>query len=185
VEILLSGITSWIDDRQFPVEEFDPAYCQLIREQDQIGWSQIFQGRLTTQWSLLQQDHYSGLKPVKGQDGTSWSRHILSHIFTHWLSLWDERNKARHGRDSATRHVAQREQAFRELDILYTYKPSVLHQDRDIFFNEIMEHKTKPTHAIRQWINTYQPLILKSIKDDRKHSLLHVRTLNHYFGEES
>jgi hypothetical protein len=141
--------------------------------------------RKTMQWSLLQQDHYSGLKPVKGRDGASWSRLILSHIFTQWLSLWDERNKARHGQDSTTRHAAQREQVCRELDILYTYKPSVLHRDRDIFFNDINEHKTKPTHAIRQWINTYQPLILKSIKDAKKHSLLHVRTLNHYFGVES
>jgi hypothetical protein len=178
VEILITGITSFFEDRQFPIEDFEPAYRQLIREQDQIGWSQIFRGRLTMQWSLLQQDHYSGLKPVKGQDGTSWSRLILSHIFTQWLSLWDERNKARHGQDSTTRHVAQREQVCRELDILYTYKPSVLHRDRDIFFNDINEHKTKPTHAIRQWINTYQPLILKSIKDAKKHSLLHVSTVS-------
>jgi hypothetical protein len=138
------------------------------------------------QWSLLKQDYYAGFKPVKGQDGTLWSRHIISHIFTHWLSLWDKRNKARHGRDSTSCHVAKCKQALRELDILYSYQPSVLHRDRSIFFNNLNEHKTQPMHAIRQWINTYQPLlILKSIKEARKHSLLHVQTLTHSFGAES
>jgi hypothetical protein len=185
VKCLLSGITSWFNDSKFPMDDFDPAYRQLIRDQDQIGWSQIFQGCLTMQWSMPPQDYYSVFKPAKGRDGTLWSRHIISHIFTHWLSLWDEHNKARHRQDSTTRHVAKRKQVFQELDILYAYPPSVLHPDRDIFFTDINKHKTKPTHAIRQWINTYQPLILKSIKDAKTHSLLHVRTLNHYFGAES
>jgi hypothetical protein len=83
VECLLSGITSWFNHSKFPMNDFNPAHQQLIREQDQIGWSQIFQGCLTTQWSLLQQDYYSGFKPVKGREGTWWCRHIISHIFTH------------------------------------------------------------------------------------------------------
>jgi hypothetical protein len=147
VECLPSGITSWFDGRQFPTDDFDPAYQQLIREQDQIGWSQIFQGLLTTPWSLLQHDYYSGFKPVKGRDGTSWSRHIISHIFTHWLSLWDKHNKARHGQDSTMRHVAKREQVFRELDILYAYQPSVLHRDRDIFFSTIKTNTRPRLHT--------------------------------------
>jgi hypothetical protein len=118
VECLISGITTWFDDRQFPKDDFDLVYQQLISEQAQIGWSQVFQGCLTTQWSLLQQDYYAGFKPVKGQDGTSWSHHIISHILTHWLSLWDKCNKARHGQDSTTRHVAKHKQALQELSSL-------------------------------------------------------------------
>jgi hypothetical protein len=106
-------------------------------------------------------------------------------LSTHWLLLWDDQKKDCNGRDSVTHNVALREQALRELDILYSYQHSVLHRNRTIFFNDPNEHKTKPTHAIGQWINTYQPLILKSIKGAKKNCLLHVRTLTHCFGAES
>jgi hypothetical protein len=103
VEILIRGITAWFNDSTLPVKHFEFDYQQLLREQAQIGWSHIFQGRITTQWSLLQHDYYSGFPPVKGRNGESWSCHILCHIFTHWLLLWDDRNKDCHGRDSKTR----------------------------------------------------------------------------------
>jgi hypothetical protein len=62
---------------------------------------------------------------------------------------------------------------------------SVLHRDLSIFYASIDEHKTKPTHVIRQWIDTYQPLLLKSAKDAKTTSLLHVRALSHHFGKQS
>jgi hypothetical protein len=53
-----------------------------------------------------------------------------------------------------------------ELDALDSFHPSVLQQDQQYFYDNIDDHKLKPTHVIRQWINTYQPLILKSIKEE-------------------
>jgi alpha-L-arabinofuranosidase len=85
-----------------------------------------------------------------------------------------------------TQNAPRRTQALCKLDALYSFKDSVLHQVRTIFFDNIQDHYYKPTHAIQQWINTYQPLILKSSsKDSKTSSLLHVWTLTHYFGEKS
>jgi hypothetical protein len=140
---------------------------------------------LSTQWALLQNEYYSGFLPVKGWDGTSWSRNILCHVFSYWLLLWDSRNADRHGRDATSQNNARRTQALRELEQLYTYKNSVLYRDKTMFFDSLTDHSTKPTHAIRQWINTYQPLIMKSIRDAKTSSLQHVRPLTHYFGDKS
>jgi hypothetical protein len=136
----------------------------------------------TRQSKIQSLPYYDGFPKVKGRDGPSWSRNILNYIFTCWLALWDDRNKDRHGRDETTRNTNRREQALRELDILYSLRNSVLHCDRSIFYDNLVDHKLKPTHVIRQWINTYQPIIIKSSKDAQKSSLLHVRTLFHYFG---
>ena len=183
LEILFDGLTSWLHSTPVPTTVFPPEYHRLLQEQTAIGWGQFFQGRVSTQWSIIQQWHYSGYPKVKGRDGQSWSRTILRHIFTHWNSLWDSRNAARHGRDSTTHAIAAKDQAIRELELLYSLRTTVLQRDTDLFYNSLEDHKNKPTRTIRQWINTYQPLILKSAKDAKTKSLLHVRPITSYFGK--
>jgi hypothetical protein len=124
LDILLSGIESWLTQTPFDSSEFPSEYQILIREQTAIGWVHLFQGRITNSWQRMQQYHYSGLRPVKGRDGAFWSRSILAHIFLEWLLLWDARNKLVHGNDSVSRS-----QAIRELEILYSYRNQVLQRD--------------------------------------------------------
>ena len=168
--------------KPFPPTTYPPDYQQLIKEQNTIGWEHIFQGRLTTQWATIQQWHYLGYPKVKGRDGQSWSRKMLLHIFDHWNTLWDSRNQDRHGKDLTTRAKAIKEQTIRELEILYSIRHTVLQRDSNLYYDNIDEHKAKPTNTIRQWINTYQPLILKSAKDAKTNSLLHVKPITTYFG---
>ena len=183
-DILLTGLKNWLQDIPYHTQENVPHdYHQLIHEQNTIGWIHVFQGRITKQWATLQQWHYSGFPKVKGRDGSSWSRKILNHIFTHWNTLWDTRNQDRHGKDSTTRAKAAKEQTIRELEALYTIRHTVLQRDAKLFYEDITDHKAKPTNTIRQWINTYQPLILKSAKDAKNKSLLHVKPINTYFGK--
>ena len=130
----------------------------------------------------MQQWHYKGFPKVKGRDGNSWSRKILIHIFTHWNILWDSRNQDQHGKDTSTRAKALKDQVIRELEILYSIRHTVLQRDSNLFYDNIEEHQAQPTNTIRQWINTYQPLILKSAKDAKTKSLLHMKPINTYFG---
>ena len=180
--ILRQGLESWLHDRLFDSDAFPPQYQKLIQEQSLIGWGQFFQGRITLEWSRLQQLHLSPLPPIKGHDGAHWSKTILTTVFNQWNTLWDARNADRHGRDSATRAKAKKDQAIIQLEALYTLRHKVLHRDRSLFHDHLDDHKEQPTRSIRQWINTYQPLLLKSVKDAKTLSLLNVRTLPHYFG---
>jgi hypothetical protein len=100
LDILLSGIESCMTQTPFDSSEFPSEYQILIQKQTAIGWVHLFQGRLTNSWQRMQQYHYSGLRPVKGQDGAFWSRSILAHMFLEWLLLWDACNKSVHGNDS-------------------------------------------------------------------------------------
>jgi hypothetical protein len=143
----------------------------------------VFQGRISKSWQSLQQYHYSGLKPVKGRDGMSWSHCILSYVFTEWLSLWEARNKAVHGKDDLTRAQAKHDsQVIRELDILYSHRHHVLQQDRSLFYDDFESHQEQPTRSIRQWLNTYKDLLLHSLKEAKNKSLQHVRPITDYFG---
>ena len=122
------------------------------------------------------------ISEIKGGDGSSWSRKILCLIFTYWNKLWDTRNQDLHGKDTSTRAKATKDQAIKGLNRLYTNRQKVLQQDTSLFFPSLEDHKLLPSHSIRQWINTYQHLILRSAKDAKTKSLLHVRPITAYFG---
>ena len=107
---------------------------------------------------------------------------FLTHIFNHWNTLWDSQNQDQHGKDSSTHAKALRDQVIRELEILYSIHHTVLQRDSNLFYDNIEEHQAQPTNTIRQWINIYQPLILKSAKDAKTKSLLHMKPINTYFG---
>jgi hypothetical protein len=170
------------DSDPFDSSEFPANYQTLIREQTMIGWKHLFQGRITTSWQRMQQYHYSGLRPVQGRDGASWSRSILAFIFSEWLLLWDSRNKSVHGNDSVSRSQAKHNQAIRELEILYSFRHQVLQRDRSLYYDSIELHRAKPTQSIRQWLNSYRDLLLHSLKEAKVKSLLHVRPITSYFN---
>ena len=180
--ILIEGLHSWLSHTTLLQADFPSEYHTLIQEQTNIGWVHFFQGRISLRWSETQQWYYNGFPKVRGRDGSSWSRKILTHIFNHWNTLWETRNTDLHGIDKSKRARAAKDQALRELEYLYSFKQKVLQRDTDIFQDSYEDHKARPTQSIRQWINTYQPLILKSTKDAKDKSLLHVRTLTSYFG---
>ena len=182
IDILLGGLTNWLRQTPFTFDGFPPEYHALIQEQNNIGWVHFFQGRISTRWAETQQWHYNGFPKVKRHDGASWSRKILLLIFTHWNILWDARNEDLHGKDTATKATATKAQIIRELESLYSYKDKVLQRDTKLFYESLDEHKLLPSNIIRQWINTYQPLILKSAKDANTKSLLHVKPITTYFG---
>ena len=181
-DILLSGLNSWLNDTPFLTDHFPPDYQALIEEQTSIGWAHFFQGRITTRWAETQQWYYNGYPKVRGRDGSSWSRKILCHIFTHWNDLWQTRNTDLHGQDTSAKARTAKDQAIRELQQIYSLQDKVLQRDTSLFYDSFENHTSMPTHSIRQWINTYQPLILKSTKDAKDKSLLHVRPITSYFG---
>jgi hypothetical protein len=182
LQILLTGITDWLHDTPPAPTDYPPQYETLIREQSTIGWNQIFQGRVSNRWRETQQAYYDGSKTVSGRDGASWVRKTLGHFFTHWNLLWDSRNDDLHGKDATSKAKAAKDQAIRELELLYSLRDEVLQRDTALFYASLVEHKSKPSSTIRQWINTYRPLILQSTKEAKDKSILHVRPITSYFG---
>jgi hypothetical protein len=88
---------------------------------------------------------------------------ICTVITTAWLDLWDQRNTDRHGKDASQKSIALCAQAISEITVLYSFKIKVLQRDHYLFTESLLSHIDKPTNHIRQWINTNQPVILKSV----------------------
>ena len=126
--------------------------------------AQFNRGRFSKEWQNLQEDHLIVIKQrTKYINGSTWTTTMIQTIWNLWFELWKMRNEDRHGKDEVSSAQAQREQALRELRLLYERRNEVPEQDHDLFETTLDQHATQTTHHIRQWINTYQPIILASI----------------------
>jgi hypothetical protein len=84
--ILLTATEAWFNDTPGDFSQCPPLYSNLIHQQMQIGWRQLFNGQISTEWLRFQDKHLheQGLRN-KTNSGLLWATNILS-------SIWDERN---------------------------------------------------------------------------------------------
>ena len=124
-------------------------------------------GRFIFEWNDLQQD-YLVLQSIvsKKYSGTSWITGVIQIIWKHVYYNWEAKNADLHGVDAATCKSAQYAQAQQETEEIYSQCSLVQPRDRDVFNSNTNEHFQKePTaHGLKQWLNTWEPLLLRSIQ---------------------
>ena len=63
--------------------------------------------------------------------------------------------------------LAQYAQAQRETEEIYSQHSLVQPRDWDVFYSNTNKHfqKESTAHGLKQWLNTWKPLMLQSIQD--------------------
>jgi hypothetical protein len=88
--ILLTALEAWFTNTPADFSKYPTQYSHLIQQQTQIGWRQLFNGRLSMEWSQLQDEHLheQGLYNKK-TTGLLWATTIfLSKIWKEWTLNW-------------------------------------------------------------------------------------------------
>ena len=167
LDILLEGLSAWFEDRQ-PAFNFQSVkYNALISRQNKAGWDQILYGRFVIDWRNIQDEHLHSMHNTKQQQtGRTWVTKTTKLIWHQIYTTWEIRNDTLHGIDQSSIEVARLERAMRETEALYEVKTDVLPRDYDLFYTTIDEHYEHETtsRGLRQWIHTWKPVILQSIK---------------------
>jgi hypothetical protein len=75
----------------------EPAFSTLIQNQTNIGWVQIFNGRLVDDWSRLQDEFLATHNDEFKLDrrywtGAIWTRKLISLLWQAMRAQWDLRN---------------------------------------------------------------------------------------------
>lgn len=183
-DILQAAIRSVLMDQPVLLPHYPPHYSPLIQRQSAIGWHQLLLGRFVTEWSALHEayqassDHQS-----THQSGTTWVVATITLIWTHLHHNWEERNQAKHGHDSTTQEQARLLQAQKEITETYELKSKVLPRDRDVFYPSPIHHfEQEPTSTkLRQWLNTWKPTILRSVKECETQGLNAYASIRSFF----
>jgi hypothetical protein len=161
---MTAGLYSYFQSKALDRSEFSAysaSYHNLISLQESIGWGHFLCGKISKEWSNLQQDYVSRNSPSTKFDKDKWLRLIIKPLIMDclglwtlrneerhkekWLrliikplimdclDLWTLRNKERHGIDSASKQSKLASQAHRDLRAIYLLSEEVLASDRDLF----------------------------------------------------
>jgi len=181
-QLLLDGISSWMTNTAMSAESYTKQYRKLIRQQNELGWRQLFNGRMSTEWARIQEDFlYSTGQLGKTRSGSLWTTVIISTIWTEWTSLWKSRNEDVHGRDQSTRERVRRDRIVTKIRALYDLREMMQPNDRHILFDDIEDHLTHPTSNLCDWYAIQQPTVAHSVKEAKRKSVQHVSRLTTYF----
>jgi hypothetical protein len=173
----------------FQVQEFQ--YAQelrlLIRQQNNIGWSQLFQGRFSTEWSRLQGDHYYRTRAERpGQNhkftGDGWQICIITLLWKHWRVLWKQRNNDVHGHDASASVQAEKRDVKRQLEQIYKARSQLEPSVQSLLHRDIHQHLQQPSWVVKNWLNINTPLFQTSIRRARKNATRGMRSIRTYFG---
>ena len=123
-------------------------------------------GKLSVEWNTHQQVH---LRKLGKQNKCNPMLTFLSQLWTSIMQgLWKGRNDARHGADQAKAASITRDKLRRELQVMYDKRHLLHEEDRDIFRSTLDIHMEESTTRIKNWLTSYQPLVLYSVEAAEK-----------------
>ena len=162
-EIILHGIKAAINHATETVAEEDLSFQPsgiiklALKEQNAIGWTNFYKGRISKKWEQVQQQHYQRTKPKK-TDTHRWATSIISAMWQGLLLMWEDRNNDQHGRDNIEQIGKEREKLLQKIDQLYTQKESIDPEDRRLYHKPVDKWKEETNKKLREWINLAEPL---------------------------
>jgi hypothetical protein len=183
-DILQDSLHCWLADHPVVLSGYPTLFTSLIEKQNAVGWDQLLLGRFVLEWKELQEDYLSTLsKRDKHQTGTTWVTQVNTIIWKHVYLNWKHRNSVQHGVDAASREAILLDSAKRETEALYDIRDEVLPRDHDLYYGTIDEHMERETtsRGLRQWLNTWKPVLLHSVKEGKRLGTNGMRSIRQYF----
>ena len=82
--ILTNGLTQWFNDKELAPPDYSPLFQLLIQQQNELGWSKLFNGRFVSEWQRLQNQHLrtNGIQEIT-LTGQCWTTSMM-------VLLWKE-----------------------------------------------------------------------------------------------
>ena len=203
-ELLVHGVSSWLNghDLGCNASSFPAKYHRLITHQNSIGWRQLFNGRMCSEWSRIQDDHVYNTKlrrqmaPLQNNDGkrrhsqdthmrsgTQWTGEIIATLWDQWYKVWTMRNSVIHGHDQESRAKHQREIDTQRLHSIYRSRHLMEPSVQELLFPTIEEHQhSRGATAIHNWLSIHETTFIQSVKNVSKRAIKGVRSIKTYFA---
>ena len=120
----------------------------------------------------------------KKYSGTLWITGVTQIIWNHVYSNWEARNADLHRIDATICEQAQYAQAQQETEEIYSQRSLVQPRDRDVFYSNTNKHFRKESTdcRLKQWLNTWKPLILRSIQEGTATGTNHNHSIHDFFS---
>lgn len=174
--VLSDALTGWLqhdtDDYILDFRIYPSDVHRLIKQQNALGWQQLFLGRFSNEWSDLQDTFYAQKaaenahtkKKTTKQTGHRWQVAMIGLLWEQWWVVWESRNKDLHGADERSRAQAETRELQRKLRELYDLKAQLSTAVQDLMYEEVTEHYDRPNWVNKNWIAIHEPVIKADLK---------------------
>ena len=186
--LLLESIRQWFSTPTnifLQPERYHPTLRQIIRQQNKIGWDQIFTGRFAIAWSKHQSlyfEHFRGSDDIQ-KHGTAWQANLIKFVWERWYMLWTQRNQEVHGRDERTRKEASQRETQRQLSEIYRYRTMYEVNVQQLLHRSAAEHSHQPISVTKNWMAMNTKIFSESYRRVKCRALSGMRSLRTYFGK--
>ena len=202
-KVLVQGISQWLHGTdQMNYLTFQPKYRGVITQQNDIGWRQLFNGRMGNEWARVQDDYAYVQKMRKPENpstvkqsstthqqttrirtGTQWSSEIIITLWEQWHHVWEMRNAVIHGHNQASRAKQQQAKDIHRLQSIYGTRHLMEPSVQDLLFPTVEDHQQqRNTSAIHNWLAIHEITFINSVKQASKRALRGVRSIKTYFS---
>jgi hypothetical protein len=142
----------------------------LLQAQTNIGWHHLFQGRLATQWSQIQEKFLSDNNTEFKMDhwiwtSDIWARKLISLIWTNMQEQWYDRNADRHGRTKEQNHAIRHAKILTSIIDLRKKAPAMLATDREVLGDAPPERLTRHPAGLERWVKQTKAIVQRSKAD--------------------
>ena len=190
-QVLNDSIQSWMnatDEVEYRVKTtiYHNDVRLAIRQQNEIGWRQVINGRFSIEWSRIQDDYYARSRTQKRNNdrrsGHRWQIKLIHLIWTEWGKLWKIRNEELHGRDSATRAATEIREITNALRTVYERKHQYEPRVQELLMDEEHQHLSKPHWLTKNWLTVNAPIFRESARRAKAKAISGVRSIRSYFS---
>ena len=186
LRLLVSTLQRWLsgeDNPQIDTAQHPPDIRAIIRQQSRIGWCQIFLGRFTQAWSIIQQRYMERKFPTHHHIADRWQVGLIQTIWEKWYQLWISRNEEVHGKDVSSRHNAERAEIQRQLNILYAQRPMMEPQVQQLLLASPEAHIRYPLKVTKNWLQMNATTFSESVKRVKTRALQGMRSIRSYYSK--
>jgi len=160
-----STIGEWLDTGAVDAQNYPESHHEAIFSQADIGWRQVFLGRISQGWENLQ--GHTTTNQGRTRPPYLWAASVVETLLRQSIHLWEQRNQEVHGHNAQEQAHLTRLRHQRTIQKLLDMKEKCIPSHRFAFPDNPQELLDLPTQTLENWILTRRHFILQSVKDAR------------------
>ena len=132
---LCSCLTEWFEHGHINMSKYPEITHTAIRTQNEIGWRQLFNGKLAISWLTLQGRATTSTGKIREE--YIWGASIVEVFLKMMIELWELRNEEVHGKEENEQQQKRKERAAILVRALHTKRDLARPSDSFLFFSDL------------------------------------------------
>jgi hypothetical protein len=134
---------------------------KFIQEQNEIGWNQVVQGRISKTIIKVQNDHVEANKHITKvhRDPNRWLQKIIIALWSNTTTIWKSRCEEKYGKDREDQRRIRSKKLRARIEECYKKRHLLLHEDQKLYKVGMHSLITKNSNILEAWLNTIEPLL--------------------------